>query len=178
MRRRNLAILGAAALAACSQDSDRAEDEGPLLDTGPEAGISEVAGAEIPEAVRDLAQETIPGMSVTEAERKERDGMVFWDVEGTRPGGAEVELDVLEENGGYRVVEIQRDLAWEAVPAEVRAAADAQAGMFVPERVIESTQTDGTVIFELFRPGQPEEPAAEIAVRDGNAEFLEERWKY
>ena len=104
--------------------------------------------------------------------------MVFYDVEGTRPDGGEVELDMLEEAGGYRVVEVQRDLAWDAVPADARAVAEAAPDMFEPARVIESRQEDGTVIYELFAAGKPDEPAAEIAVRDGKAEMLAERWKY
>ena len=173
-----LAVFAAVSLAACSQEAERADGDGSDLAAGPEAEIAEVGEAEIPAAVRDLALATIPGMTVSEAERKERDGMVFWDVEGTRPDGSEVELDMLEEDGGYRVVEIQRDLPWDAVPSPVRAAAEARADMFVPERVIESTQNDGTVIYELFRPGQPKEPAAEIALKGDKAEFLTERWKY
>ena len=174
----NLALIATFALAACSPEAETTAEEGPDLAAGPDAQITEVDGGDIPAGVRELALATIPGMTIAEAERKERDGMVFWDVEGVRPDGSEVELDMLEEDGGYRVVEIQRDLEWSAVPASVRAAADAQEGMFVPARVIESTQEDGSAIFELFREGQPKEPAAEIMVKDGKAEFLAERWKY
>lgn len=169
------ALFLCAALAACSPNP---ADDAPDLDRGPEAEISEFAGDDIPASVVDLAGKTVPGMKVDEAERKARDGMVFWDVEGTRPDGSEVELDILDQAGVLTVVEIQRDLAWETVPAPVRAAAEARSGMFVPARVIESTQQDGTVIFELFREGQPREPAVEIALKDGKAAFLTERNKY
>lgn len=178
-----LAMPAMLALAACSPEAGTTSGDGPDLASGPEADITQVGEADVPAGVREVALATIPGMTVNEAERKEREGMVFWDVEGTRPDGSEVELDMLEEGDGYRVVEIQRDLAWAAVPASVRAAAEAQSGMFVPVRVIESTQAgspeaEGTVIFELFRDGEPKEPAAEIMLKDGKAEFLKERWKY
>ena len=104
--------------------------------------------------------------------------MVFYDVEGTRADGSEVELDMLVEDGVFRVVEIQRDLAWADVPAPARAAAEAAPDMFTPVRVIESVQEDGAVIYELFREGQPGEPAAEVKLADGKAEMLTERWAY
>jgi hypothetical protein len=45
-------------------------------------------------------------------------------------------------------------------------------------RVIESTQTDGSVIYELFAQGAPEKPSLEVRVTDGKAEVLEEEWKH
>lgn len=169
------ALLVSVALAACSpQPAEQTADLAP----GPEAQISEFAGEDIPPAVLELAGKTVPGMKVAKAERKARDGMVFWDVEGTRPDGNEVELDVLDQAGVLTVVEIQRDLAWDAVPDPVRTVAETRPDMFVPVRVIESTQQDGTAIFELFRHGQPKEPAVEIALKDGKAAFLTERNKY
>ena len=178
-----IALLAFAALplaltAACSPAGEEAGEDGAVLPAGPEAAISEVGADEIPAAVRAVALARIPGMTILEATRKERDGMVFYDVEGTRPDGSEVELDMLEENGGYRVVEVQRDIAWDEVPASVRAAAEAKRDMFTPVRVIEGVQEDGTVIYELFAPGQPGEPAAEVALRGGKAEVLTERSKY
>lgn len=165
---------------ACSPSADDAaqDSSGAVLADGPEAIISEVDSADIPEGIRTAALAKIPGMTIAEVERKERDGMIFYDVEGTRPGGAEVELDMLEENGTYQVVEVQRDIDWSDVPDNARAAALANADMFTPDRVIESVQEDGTVIYELFAPGKTDEPSAEISVKDGAAEMLTERWKY
>ncbi len=165
--------MGCAMLAACSKQDNEAEQPA-ILDAGPEATITKVD--DIPDAVRSAALAEIPGMVISEAERKERDGMVFYDVEGTRPDGSEVELDMLEEDGTYVVVEVQRDLAWADVPENARAAAPS--GLFTPVRVIESLQQDGTVIYELFQDGNPKEPSAEIAVKDGKAKMLTERWKY
>ena len=44
---------------------------------------------------------------------------------------------------------MQRDIAWADAPAPVRAAAGGAADAFTPARVIESTQEDGTIIYEL-----------------------------
>lgn len=181
-----LNILTAAALALAGCTGEAPADDAPpgegaesaVLAAGPEAVITELAADEIPEEARAAALARVPGMVFAGAERKERDGMVFYDVEGTRPDGSEVELDMLVENGAFRVVEIQRDLAWADVPATARAVAEAAPDMFAPVRVIESQQEDGAVIYELFREGQPREPAAEIKLVDGKAEMLTERWAY
>ena len=69
-------------------------------------------------------------------------------------------------------------VTWDEPAALARAAAEAAPDMFVPVRVIESVQEDGAVIFELFREGQPGEPAAEVKLVDGKAEMLTERWAY
>jgi hypothetical protein len=177
------ALAFAAGLAACSPaPADEADgaagSDSAILAEGPEAVITELAAGDIPEGARAAALEAVPGMSFTGAERKERDGMVFYDVEGTRADGSEVELDMLVEDGVFRVVEIQRDLAWADVPAPARAAAEAAPDMFAPVRVIESVQEDGAVIYELFRERQPGEPAAEVKLADGKAEMLTERWAY
>jgi hypothetical protein len=44
--------------------------------------------------------------------------------------------------------------------------------------VIESRQTDGTVIYELFADGAPAMPALEVALRDGQAKVLAEVWPH
>ncbi len=155
-------------LMACSDDGTLAE--------GPETQIDDVNETDIPEGVRTAAEAKIPGMNIAEVERKERDGLVFFDVEGTRPDGSEVELDMLEENGSYTVVEVQRDIDWAEVPADAKSAAPDT--LFTPVRVIESLQNDGTIIYELFEDGKPKEPSAEISYKDGKAEMLTERWKY
>lgn len=162
------------ALAACgkaeapTEASDGAPEKTVLAD-GPAADISEIAEADLPQGVRDAALARVPGMKITETERKERGGKIFYDVEGARPDGSAVELDLIEEAGKYRVVEMQRDIAWADAPAPVRAAAGAAADAFTPARVIESTQEDGTIVYELFAPGKADEPAAEISWKDGKA---------
>lgn len=165
------------ALAACSPGGDEAVPANGMLPEGPDAVISNVAAAELPAGVAELAEATVPGMAIEEAERKEREGRVYYDVEGTRPDGSEVEIDMLvQPDGSLKAVEIQRDIAWADAPAPVRATAAATADAFTPERVIESRQVeDGRVLYELFAPGKPKEPAMEIAWQDGKAALLTER---
>ncbi|HVL42068.1 MAG TPA: hypothetical protein VM348_07920 [Brevundimonas sp.] len=120
-----------------------------------------------------------PGMIISEAELKERDGRRYYDVEGRMPDGSDIELDLLETPSGWKVVEIQRDLAWNRVPAGVRTAAEGARAGFAPVRVIESVQADdGAVIYELFAEGQPATPALEVRAHDGQTEVLKEAWPH
>jgi hypothetical protein len=117
-------------------------------------------------------------MEIKEAERKEREGRVYYDVEGVKADGSEIELDLLGENGAFRVVEIQRDIEWAEAPESARAAAAASANSFEPVRVIESQQTDGSIVYELFAEGAPAKPALEVRVANGVAEVLKEEWPH
>ncbi|MEL6955387.1 MAG: hypothetical protein AAFO88_01970, partial [Pseudomonadota bacterium] len=85
-------------------------------------------------------------------------------------------FDVLMEGEEARIVEIQRDLSWSDVPADVREVGLEASGGALPVRTIESTQTDGSVIYELFADGKPSDPAYEVRVRGGEVELLSERW--
>ncbi|WP_206599050.1 hypothetical protein [Sphingomonas turrisvirgatae] len=170
------------ALAACSPAPEAGNSTGDLADNGvlaagPETAITNVSQGDLPPGLADLVEATVPGMKIAEAERKEREGRVYYDVEGTRADGSEVEIDVLQQPDGKLVaVEIQRDIAWATAPAQVRAAAAAKADAFTPERVIESRQVDtGATIYELFKPGEKDEPAMEVKWQGGKAEVLTER---
>lgn len=128
----------------------------------------------VPPAVVAAVKAASPQMKIAEAELKEREGRRYYDVEGTLPDGSEIELDLLETPDGWRVVEIQRDIPWaEAPPLVVAAAGSAQ-----PVRVIESKQTDGSIVYELFASGQPGKPALEVMWKDGRAEVLTEAWPH
>lgn len=167
---------GVIALAACnrSQSVEPADAPSPA----PATAITPTAAADLPEAVRAAVLAARPGMVIVEAELKERDGRRYYDVEGT-VDGADIELDLLETPQGWRVVEIQRDIAWSAVPAGVRAAAETARAGFVPVRVIESVQAeDGAIIYELFAPGQPATPALEVRAQDSRTEVLKEVWPH
>lgn len=166
---RYLAVLPFA-LAACSGEPQPAN---AVLAQGPQTDITAVADDAIRADVRALAEATVPGMTIAEAERKEREGRVYWDVEGKRADGSDVEIDMLEDGGSLRAVEVQRDVAWADVPARVVAAAKAP---FVPARVIESRQVeDGRVIYELFAPDRPDEPAIEVEQTGDVVRALTER---
>ncbi|HZW14672.1 MAG TPA: hypothetical protein VFF66_00310 [Brevundimonas sp.] len=144
----------------------------------PATAITPTAAADLPEAVRAAVLAARPGMTIAEAELKQREGRRYYDVEGSIDG-AGIELDLLETPQGWRVVEIQRDLAWTAVPVDVRTAAGTARAGFVPVRIIESVQAaDGAVIYELFADGQPATPALEVRLKDGRAQVLKEVWPH
>ncbi|MBL8645220.1 MAG: hypothetical protein JNK21_14910, partial [Rhodospirillaceae bacterium] len=106
------------------------------------------------------------------------DGREYYDVEGTQ-NGDEIELDMLKQNGVWTVVEIQRDLKWAEVPEAVRKAAEKPTKGVTPARIIESVQAaDNSVIYELFAPGQPKDPAVEVMWKDNAAKVLSERWPH
>ena len=140
--------------------------------------VVNIAPAELPTSARSAIEAAVPGMQIAGIERKEREGRVYLDVEGTRPGGEEVELDLLAEGGNWRVVEIQRDIAWSAVPSSVRRAVEASGRVIDPVRVIESRQTDGTIVFELFAPSDPKRPSLEVRLANGRATILREEWPH
>jgi hypothetical protein len=177
-RRQTLLVFatGVILLSACGPAGQEAAPAATRA--APAAAITPTAAAEIPEPVRTMVLAARPGMVITEAELKEREGRRYYDVEGT-VDGAEIELDLLETPQGWRVVEIQRDIGWAVTPAEVRTAAGQARAGFIPVRVIESTQAEGgAVIYELFAEGQPATPALEVRVADGRTEVLKEVWPH
>jgi len=144
----------------------------------PETKITPVAAADLPPAVAAVVKAAAPGLVIKEAELKERENRRYFDVEGVLPDGAEIEFDLLEKDGRWEIVETQRDVAWVSVPQAVRDAATKAAQAVAPVRVIESTQNDGQVIYELFAAGQPKTPALEVSWKDGVAKVLAEAWPH
>lgn len=144
----------------------------------PETKITKVAAADLPPAVVAVVQKAAPGLRIVEAELKEREDRRYFDVEGVLPDGAEIEFDLLETAGRWKIVETQRDIAWTATPQPVRDAAVKVAPKVAPVRVIESTQDDGMVIYELFAEGQPMTPAIEVSWKKGAAKVLTEAWPH
>ena len=163
----SLGLLGACAMP---------QTEGPVA---PATEVTEVDPAALPGDVVAAARAAVPGLHIAEAELKVREGRRYYDVGGHRPDGAEVELDMLEREGGWTVVEIQRDIAWSTAPEAVRAAAAPVWRGSPPVRVIESRQAEGgEVIYELFTQGQPATPALEVMWKDGRASVLKETWPH
>ncbi|MNS41271.1 hypothetical protein D3C72_736200 [compost metagenome] len=148
------------------------------LPQGPHTTITSLTPAELPPALTARVLAASPNLTITGAERKERENRLYFDVSGHRPDGAEIELDVQQINGDFDIVEIQRDLAFDEMPEPVRALTASALGQNRPARIIESVQKDGVAIFELFAPGQPAEPSAEVRFENGEAKLLTERWPH
>ncbi|HLL29570.1 MAG TPA: hypothetical protein VK403_01110 [Allosphingosinicella sp.] len=112
-----------------------------------------------------------PGFTPVEAEAETRDGRRYFDLGGKLEDGSEVESDIMEEGGRWRVVETQRDIPLTAAPEPVRKAA----GSFAAGRVIESRQTDGLVIYELY---DARKRKLEVKWDGSRAERLTEEWAH
>ena len=123
-------------------------------------------------------------MTVSEAEYETRDGREYYDVGGTLTDGSEVELDMTKVDGAWTVVEIQRDIDADALPAPVAAELASALPDWSATRIIESEQAgsdqgDGTVIYEFFGQDTNGAPIKhEIKWVDGEAALLDEEWAH
>jgi hypothetical protein len=158
------------ALAACGQQEPREQGESAPNQVST-SGKTEVPIGEVPPAVLAAAAAAQPGFTPAEAEAETRDGRRYFDIGGKLADGAEVEFDIMEEGGRWRIVETQRDIELAAAPAAVRA----MAGRFPAERVIESRQADGLVIYELYDARQRK---LEIKWDGKSAEALTKEWAH
>jgi len=154
-------------LAACGQAAPERNDSGTVATSGK----SDVPLGEVPPAVLAAAAAAQPGFVPAEAEAETRDGRHYFDIGGKLADGSEVEFDIMAEGGSWRVVETQRDIRLAAAPEPVRNAA----GTFAAERVIESRQADGLVIYELYDSRQRK---LEIKWDGKGAEVLTGEWAH
>ena len=185
---RILAVLAVAVSATgCSPTGDEAPANQQASDNRQEtvnqvatSGKEDVPLAQVPAEVLAAAQAARPGFTPAEAERETRDGRHYFDIGGTLADGSEVEFDIMEEGGSWRVVETQRDIDFAAAPAPVRQATAARDAGFAPTRVIESVQQDGLVIYELYGPqgGDPQGRKLEIRWDGTRAEVLTREWAH
>lgn len=169
MRTRSSWILAFLGLAAC----DPAEDpvRNASLAKVATSGKANVPLSQVPKAVLAAAAAVQPGFVPAEAESETRDGRAYFDIGGKLADGSEVEFDVMEEGGAWRVVETQRDIRLAAAPGAVRRAA----GRFEAGRVIESRQGDGMVIYELY---DAQDRKLEIKWNGKGAEVLTKEWAH
>ncbi|HEY0029035.1 MAG TPA: hypothetical protein VGC35_14315 [Allosphingosinicella sp.] len=165
-----LTILATACMLAGCASSNAVETSGKIG----------VPIAEVPAAVLAAATAARPSFRFAEAERETRDGRRYFDVGGTLADGSDVEFDIMEEGGRWRVVEIQRDLQLSGLPSAVREAARRHDAAFTPGRIIESDQTDGIVIYELFgaKGSDPQGRKVEIKWDGSRAEVLTKEWAH
>ena len=146
--------------------------------TSSDVVITELQPSELPAGVTAVVMAERTDFTPLEVEMKVRDGRTYYDIEGKLSSGEEIEFDVLETKDGPQVVEIQRDLAWEQMPVEVQAKYSNAVGDEEPVRIIESIQTDGSVVYEFFVDGQPKDPKHEIRTHAGKVELLDKRWEH
>lgn len=162
-------------LSACGSYSEQTSEE-PRVSADL---ITEIALADVPASVSDLVSQVRPDFVMTEVLKKDRGSRTYYDVEGELPNGDEIEFDVLMGASGPEIVEIQRDMSWDDVPKAGRALVDAaNEGSAEIARVIESTQTDGAIIYEVFIDGHKSDPRFEVYAKDGSFKLLSTRWEH
>jgi|GEM_PF-1114289 len=186
-------VAALCALSACAAesgaDSNQANGAGeaeanaasnPVGNSVATSGKTPVPIADVPAEVVAAATAARPGFRPSEAEKEVREGRNYFDLGGTLPDGSEIEFDILEEGGRWRVVESQRDIAFTAAPDAVQAMARQHDAAMVPTRVIESDQGDGVVIYELFseQGGNPQGRKVEVKLEGGRAEVLQQEWAH
>jgi hypothetical protein len=174
--RATLWTIGLAGLSACSgaPSAENRVENMAAANRVATSGKTEVAIADVPAPVLAAARAARPGFAPLAAETETREGRRYFDIEGGLPDGSEIEFDIMEENGTWRVVETQRDIAFGAAPAPVQAAARARDPALAPTRVIESVQADRLVIYEIYRG----ERKLEVKWDGRTAEVLAREWAH
>lgn len=161
-------------LAACGEKAAPVADEGKKVAA---SGKQETGLDAVPAAVLAAARTARPDLNIEEAEYETRNGNEYYDVGGTLPDGSELELDMTLLDGVWTVVEVQRDIDYDVAPEAVRDALTAHAADWMPNRIIESDQGDGVIIYEFFGPGETDEPKKiEVKLEDGATEVLADEW--
>lgn len=171
-----LCVLILGALAACGGDRSAPGSDARKVET---TGKATAALDDVPAEVIAAALAARPDLEITAAEYEQRDGREYYDVGGTMPDGSELELDMTRIDGTWTVVEFQRDIGMGFVPAPVSAALAGHAPEWIPERIIESDQGDGVVIYEFFGPGaEGETVKIEVRLELDEATVLKDEWQH
>jgi hypothetical protein len=173
MNRFTLISMFVFGLSACGESEP---EEGQKVDA---SGKVATALEALPNEVLAVARASQPDLAVSEAEYETRDGNEYYDVGGTLPDGSELELDMAKIDGVWTVVETQRDIDIAVVP---EAAADALQSKFPgwsPNRIIESDQGGGVIIYEFFgKDDAGEDTKIEVKLAAGQAELLVDEWAH
>lgn len=141
------------------------------------SGKDDVPIADVPAEVMAVARAAGPNLTFEEAEFETRNDQPYWDIEGEDPNGNETEFDITLVDGAWAVVETQRDITLDQVPAPVSAALGEAAPDFTPGRIIESVQADGLIVYEFFGTDDAE-VKHEVSWDGETAEWLEEEWAH
>ena len=161
---------------SCSDTTEpNANEQADKVETSGKTGAS--LGS-LPREVLAAAKAAQPSMNVTAAESETRDGRKYYDVAGRLPDGSDIELDLLQDPKGWKVVETQRDIALTAVPQAVRSTFDNADSRFTQDRIIESRQNDGIIIYEFLGPKIENQFKVEIKFDGAKAEVLTQEWAH
>ncbi|WP_143871985.1 PepSY-like domain-containing protein [Catenovulum sediminis] len=134
---------------------------------------------EIPSKVLEAIRNKRAGFTVQEAEKELKHGKTYIDVEGIDDQGNEIEFDLLQVDGQWEIVEVQRDLTLEQCPAGVITTFKKHVPEVLPKRIIESEQTNGAIIYEFYVVDkQGQEAKYEVKLENGETEFLTSEWQH
>ena len=169
-----LVLMSLVPLSAAPALADTREEVGATLNEKKVVPIGEV-----PAAALAIAREKRPALEFTHAEKEMRNGHEYLDLEGHDDTGNVIELDLMHGETGWVVVEIQRDVMWEVVPTLVQETLLENVPDIKPDRIIESDQDNGTIIYEFFiRDDRGQETKYEVSLTGEDAMFLKEEWKH
>ena len=162
--------VAAFAMAACTAR----EDEARTVDA---SGKEERAVRDVPGEVLAAALAARPDLSIEAVEYETRDGNEYYDVGGTLPDGSELEIDMTLIDGVWTPVEFQRDIGFDLLPRDVGNLLSEKFSGWQPDRIIESDQGDGTIIYEFFgKDDAGEATKIEIKWSEQQAELLLDEW--
>ncbi len=158
-------------MSACGGDE---ASEGRKVD----ASGKEATGLEsVPAEVLAAAKAARPDLVLSGAEFETRDGKEYYDVGGTLPDGSEWELDITRIDGVWAVAEVQRDIGMDLVPEAVNGVLETKFPGWSPDRIIESDQGSGIVVYEFFgKDTDGEVTKVEVKLEEGHAELLIDEW--
>lgn len=135
----------------------------------------DVALSAIPENAMSEILKIKPGFIAKEVEKELKHGKTYLDIEGLDAAGNEVEFDMLQQGGAWKVVEIQRDLTLAQCPKAVLDVLP----KISPKRIIESDQTTGVVVYEFYTvANNGDEGKYEVKYENGKAELLTKEWSH
>ncbi len=118
------------------------------------AAILLLAGAAAAQEETTMTMDQVPA-NILEVANANADGMTFesvamddgvYEFAATTAEGTGYEVDVTEDG---TVEEIEREIAMDALPAEVTAALEAELAGFTPDYIEESTREDGSIVYEF-----------------------------
>jgi uncharacterized membrane protein YkoI len=107
---------------------------------------SDVGMDDVPEAARETAIATAPGVTFTKVTAEVENGRTVYEFEGRSPDGKHIEVDVLE-NG--TLDEIEMEMAFDELPQPVKSAIASRYPGFKATYVESSVRSNGEFLYEV-----------------------------
>lgn len=145
--------LVACYLAACGEQAEQQTSAQPRAAANIEARSKrQIELDAVPEEVLRVARSARPSLSIKFAEHEVREGRHYYDLIGTE-SGADVEVDIEQVDGHWRVVEVQRDIQAQAAPPPVNEAVREARPDLQVRRIIQFDRGGGLVIYKFLGTG-------------------------